>query len=453
MKKMVKRLKKGLSKNSNDKHIWVGLGTSKNKDSYEAAIEAAKHALSECKTSQPTFSFVFVDSRYDANKVLKGINKVLGKSNWVGCSTDRQLNNKIVYTDDPVITVVCIKTEYMHFGLGAVENYRKDTFKKGVKAVKEAISKIKVDQYISPYIQFRRAQLKDYSDIVKTPPYFILAFMSGTFFDSKKQVVMGKETEFIEGLLSVTGANIPVFGSVSNSDFGKFMKEAIAKNWQYANGKLLKDGGIVVFVVSSLYFSHALEHGYRETDVVAMITKMDPSGHIVQEINGKPSVDEYCRLVGINKVDFLKDPYKYTLTKSLAVIDSGGQNYIKAMGTTPDGKYLFSQAKLPPKVAVTLVNYDKAQVIGAAVEAINNANKAIDKKNIAFIWISSCSARRAMLGADTKEEAKAILKNFKNIPFFGFYTFGEIGSNKARTCQLNEQTITLLTVYDRLLTQ
>lgn len=448
---MVKKSRK--ISNKKTKHIYVGVGSSKNKDGYQAALEATKQALTECKTTKPTFSFVFVDSRYDGYKVLNGINKVLGNNSWVGCSTDRQLNNKIVYTDDPVITVVCINTNFMYFGMGAVENYRKDSFNKGIKAVKEAISKVRVDQYISPYIQFRRAQIKDYSDIVKTPPYFILTFMSGTYFDDKKQVVMGKETEFIEGVLSVTGANIPVFGSVSNSDFVRFMKDAVAKNWQYANGKMIKDGGIVVFVVSSLYFSHALEHGYRETDVVAMITKVDPSGHIVQEINGKPSVDEYCRLVGINKVDFLKDPYKYTLSKSLAVIDSGGQNYIKAMGTTPDGKYLFSQAKLPPKVAVTLVNYDKGQVIDAAVDAINNANKAVGKKDVAFVWISSCSARRAMLGEDTKEEAKAILKNFKNIPFFGFYTFGEIGSNKARTCQLNEQTITLLTVYDKLLTE
>ncbi len=350
---MKKRVKVSNKKNKT-KNIFVGLGISKSKDGYLAATEASRQALKECKTTEPTFSFVFVDSRYDPNQVLRGINSVLGKNNWVGCSTDRQLNNKIIYTEDPTITVVCIKTDYMHFGVGAVDDYRKDTPKKGIKAVKEAISKVKVDQYISPYIQFRRAQLKDYSDIVKTPPYFILAFMSGTYFDKKKQVVMGKETEFIEGVLSITGANIPVFGSVSNSDFGKFMKDAVASNWQYANGELLRDGGIVVFVVSSLYFSHALEHGYSDTDVVAMITKVDPSGHIVQEINGKPSVDEYCRLVGINKQKFLKDPYKYTLTKSLAVIDSGGQSYIKAMGTTPDGKYLFSQAKLPPKVAVTL---------------------------------------------------------------------------------------------------
>ncbi|MEK6974661.1 MAG: FIST N-terminal domain-containing protein [Nanoarchaeota archaeon] len=450
MKKVVKSFSKVLKK-GNSKHISVGVGASKNKDSYLAAVDAAKQALAECKTNQPTFSFVFVDSRYEPIKVLKGINKILGTKNWVGCSTDRQLNNKIIYTDDPVITVISIKTEYMHFGVGAVENYRKDSFNKGVKAIKEAISKVKVDQYIAPYIQFRRAQIKDYTDIVKTPPYFILSFMSGTYYINKN-VVMGKETEFIEGFLSVTGANIPVFGSVSNSDFGEFMKGK-GKNFQYANGKLLKDGGIAVFVVSSLYFSHALEHGYKETDIVAMITKVDKSGHIVEQINGKPSVDEYCRLVKIKKEDFLKNPYKYTLTKSLAVIDSGGQNYIKAMGTTPDGKYLFSQAKLPPKVAVTLVNFDKKKVIEAATSAVSNANRAVSNQNIAFVWISSCSARRAVLGIETKKEALGIMNAFKNVPFFGFYTFGEIGSNKARTCQLNEQTITLLTVYDRLLTQ
>ncbi|HLC37874.1 MAG TPA: FIST N-terminal domain-containing protein [Candidatus Norongarragalinales archaeon] len=434
------------------KYISVGVGTSFNSEPFKAGKEAAEASLKNADAKKGTFSIAFVDSRYsNPEKILEGINSVLGKA-WIGCSVDRQFNDEEGYIENKAVTVTTIVTEYMHFGVGYVNNYRSDPADSGKKAIQMAISNIKIDQYIDPYIQFRRTKTKTFADIVRTPPYFILTIPSGTYFENK-QVVMGRETEFIEGILDVTGASVPIFGFVSNSDFDKFMKEGVGDNFQFADGKLLQKGGICVFVVSNLYFSHGLAHGYITTDKYAMITKLDPSGHIVKEINGKPSVDEYCRLVGIKKEEFLKDPYKYTLTRSIAVIDSEGENYIKAMGTTPDGKYLFSQAKLAPRSGVGIVTFDKKTVLSGIVEAMDKANKNLKDKVPAIVLAASCSARRAVLGADVPLEIKAFKKAYRKVPCVGFFTFGEIGSNKNKACQLNEQTITLLTIYDDLITE
>ncbi len=432
------------------KYMNVGLGVSKEKDSYKAAKEAAMSAIKECKRT-PNFTLVLVDSRYEPKKVLKGCNEILG-NNWIGCSTDRQLNSKLGYVEEPVISVMCIYTDYMHFSISAVSNYRKNPFELGKKAIKESIGKLKIDQYLDPYVQFRRTQTKDFSDIVRNQPYFILTLLSGTYFQDKKPV-MGRETEFINGIIDETGANIPIVGFVSNSDFDAFMKNAQAENFQFANGKLVKDCAIVVFAVSNLYFSHSLAHGYKPSGVCALITKMDESGHIVMEINNKNSIDEYCRIIGVNKSDFLKNPYNYTLTKSLAVLDSSGETYIKAMGTTPDGKYLFSQAKLPPTVAVAVVNYNEREAFMATVDAVNRSATRHHRKNIACVFIASCSARRALLKDKEKKLLDVMKKNIGDVPWIGFYTFGEIGSNKSETCQLNEQTVTLLTIFDSLLTE
>lgn len=429
------------------KYVNVGVGSNQEEDSYQSAKLAAEEAVKECGKT-PTFSFVYVDSRHDPEKVAKGINEVLGK-NWVGCSTDRQFSNKLVMSEGKTISVMSISSEYLHFGVGAEENYRKNPEKAGKNAITNAINYVKKDGYIDPYVQFRRAQTKTFQDIIRVPPYFIITYMSGSFYKNK-QIVLGKENEFLSGIADVVGVNIPIFGSVSNSDFDAFMKDGIATNWQFAEGKVLYDGGIVIFVSSSLEFSYALEHGYKETNVGGLINKVK-DGHILEEINGKPAIDEYCRIIGVPKEEFVKDPYKYTLSKSLALVDMQGNTYIRAMGATPDGKFLFSQAKIPQRVAFTVVDFDHSNVVSAISKAFKTANPK--KNNIGFALVSSCSARRALLGKDIKNEVSVVSKNHGKFPFIGFYTFGEIGSNLEIPSQLNEQTVTLLVIYDKLLSE
>ncbi|RME54132.1 hypothetical protein D6777_04765, partial [Candidatus Woesearchaeota archaeon] len=158
------------------RHIKLGIGTSFNEDPYKAAIEASNAAIEDCGY-MPMFSLVYVDSRYDPKKILKGVNSVLG-SNWMGCSVDTLLNSQKGFMDNG-ITVVSIYTEHLKFSVAAVENYRKNPVKAGETAVSKAMAKINVDQYADPYVQFKRAQNKSYKDIVRNPPYFILMFCSG----------------------------------------------------------------------------------------------------------------------------------------------------------------------------------------------------------------------------------------------------------------------------------
>ena len=63
------------------KNIKIGIGVSDLQDGYNAAISAAKQAVMQSsKGGEPTFSLVFVSSRYNdqIQKVVKGINKILG---------------------------------------------------------------------------------------------------------------------------------------------------------------------------------------------------------------------------------------------------------------------------------------------------------------------------------------------------------------------------------------
>ena len=298
MKKQIKK--------SSKKKIFVGIGVSTNKNEFIAAQEAAKKALAKMGVSKPTLSIVYADSRLDAQKIAKGINGVLGTNNWIGCSADTLLSSEGNFLTTGV-QVVCLFSEYLHVGIAVSQKYRLNPQKSGYNAIKEAMSKIKIDKYVDPYIQYRRTQTKAYGDIVRTPPFFILMYASGAEYINKKPIP-GRETEFLEGIFSFTGPNIPVVGASASVNFDNYIKGS-GNNFEFANGKVYRNAAVVVFVISNLYFSYSLQHGYRKSDAMGLITKMDKTGHIIQEINKRPAVEEYARMLGIPKEELIKNPF------------------------------------------------------------------------------------------------------------------------------------------------
>src|SRR3989338_33558 len=280
------------------KYISVGIGSSKNKDPYKAGIEAAQKALSQID-KEPTFSIVYTNAAADQNEIVKGINEKLGK-NWVGASADKQFDSESAYDKDTVVSVLCIKSNYLHFGVGVAENYRKNPKEEAIKATRIAMKDVKRNPYVDAYIQFTRTKKQEYNNIVRTPPYFILTFVSGAKYNGKKSIP-GNEIEFVNGILEIAGPHIPLFGGGAGSDFEEYLYKSKGNNYQFANGKVFQDAAIVTFVISNLYFENNVKHGYLTTENFAAVTKLDKTGYEILEINGKEAVAEYCRLTGISK--------------------------------------------------------------------------------------------------------------------------------------------------------
>jgi len=436
------------------KNIHVGIGVSNLEDGYKAGIEAAQQAAKQAASGEyPTFSVVFVSSEYNPQiqQVVKGINRILG-TEWIGCTTDRELNSVRGYSEG-TIEVLSLHTKYLHFGVEVADNYREDPFERGREAITKAIEKAPVDRAIDSTVQYIRSTKKSYADIVKNPPYFILTLIGGAYYKDK-QPVPGMETEFLEGIFDAVGSNIPILGASASSDVIKFTQESVGENYQFANGKVYENAAIVAFVVSDLYFSYGLEHGYKQTPRIAQLTKLSNNGRVIEEINDKGAVEEYCRLIGVDQEEFLKNPWNYTLTSPLAIVDTDGKTYIKTIGPNPDGKTLYSLSKLIEKSNANILSFDEESVINVLSDVVSQAGAGHEDKDIAFLLVFTCSARRVLLGDKVNKALEAFKsKHGDDVPIFGFYTFGEVGSRRNRQSQCNNQTVTVVGVYDHLLTQ
>lgn len=435
------------------KNISVGLGVSDLQDGYKAGISAAKQAaMQSSKGATPSFSLVFVSSKYNSQikEVVKGINTVLG-NNWIGCTTDKELNSILGYSEG-TIEVLCVDTKYLHFGIGISEDYRKNPVEEGKKATREAIENCPAERSKFATAQFMRGIKKRFVDIAKNPPYFILTLIGGIYYEKHKPVPSNEEV-FLEGIKSIAGPYTSVVGASAAEDLEIASTKYEGKNYVFANGKYYDGGAVVCFIISELYFGANLEHGYKPTNIYGTITKVSGNGRIIEEINNKPALDEYCRLVGYKKEELLKNPIFFYSIHPMCSFNESGNIYPKIV--TPVSPIRSESRMTGPLRSVNgssfvIGQYDEKKAIESIKNAISELLTEHKDKKIVLAITFDCSVRRLLLREKVKYEMSNALKSIENGVLVGFYTMGEIGGKYNLPPRCNNATSTILCIFDKL---
>jgi len=421
------------------KNISVGIGISDLEDGFNAAVSAAKQAAMQAsKGAVPKFSLVFVSSRYNSqiDKVVNGINKILG-TNWIGCTTDREINSILGYSQG-TIEVLCIDTPHLYFGVGVSEDYRKDPIEEGKKATIQAIENCNAERSKFATAQFIRGTKKAFSDIIKNPPYLILAFPGGTYYKNK-ETVPGMEGEFLEGIKSVIGPFAPIIGASASQDIEKMLNFE-GENYVFANGKYYKDGAVVCFIISELYFSYGLSHPYDTTETYGIITKTSKDKKIIEEINGRPSGEEYKKLVSKVREKFSLDEIfekifakKYEdilifIKYPALFINPFGDSYPLAFRPDPKGKTIISPQRVTENTNFVIGKYNKKKAVENTSHSIMEIVKSMGVPTFGFLF--SCAARGFLLHKSGL--INEFINNINSVlkTYVGFFANGEIGGSK-----------------------
>ena len=433
------------------KNISIGLGVSDLEDGYNAAVSASKQAVNQaCPGEEPSFSLVFVSSRYNdqIKEVVEGLNTTLGE-NWIGCTTDREINSILGYCEG-TINVLVIKTKYMHFGIGISEDYRRNPVEEGKKATIQAIENCPVDRSKFATMEFMRGTRNHFREIVRQPPYFVLVLLGGTYYENGKPIP-GREDEFLEGIRNVVGPYVPVVGGSASEDAEKAAFEYKGENYVFAKGNFYKGGAVVAFVVSELRYGINLKHGYESTGKYGIISKVSDGGKVINEINAKPAVAEYCKLVGIEEKEFEKNAFALTTTNPICLVDNLGNIYPIVAIPLPYNSSLVSAVKCGEGNSVVIGKYNEEKCINGIKDGILEIIKDNKKANISFCIVFDCSVRRLLLKDKVKKEIENALNVLgKDEILVGFYTMGEIGSKKNAPARYNNITATILCVFDSL---
>ncbi|MBS7643679.1 FIST C-terminal domain-containing protein [Candidatus Bathyarchaeota archaeon] len=399
------------------KIVYVGVGYSDAEDAYKAGKEAAKTALEQIKRQKPGIAMIFSSPKYDLTKVLRGVKEVTGATPSIGCTTAIGCISGEGFHKKSVMVGV-ISSKYMSFGVGVGEEISKDPVKAGRKAAANALKTLKFNPY--------KAAPKKAAEQVKFKPYCLI--MIPDALSAPNELVL-------QGVAEIAGG-APVIGG-SAADELEFKK-----TYQFCNGKLYSDSVVCAAIAGNVKIGTGIKNGYSPiTEKNAFVTKAEP--RIIHELDGKPAADVFAEMLGVDLEKLRKEALGLTITNPLTVPDASGTYLWPKHTVAISDKKIVNAAPVAENTAVVLGQATKESHLKAAREATREAlESAGNPEDIAVVFTPHCTGRAVGLGDDAPkilDEIKAVVG--KDVPIFGFNTYGEQGSPKG--CALGHHTLTM----------
>jgi len=386
--------------------VTIKTGYSVAKDEKSAIQEAVKGTLKELKDENVSFAVLFASSRYNPQKLMAEYNSIdkLKGVPMVGCTTAGEISEKKFSRGGLVF--LALSSEYVRASAVMVNNLARNPFKAGREAAVKAFKKLDV--------QFNLAA----TAFLKKNPAAMVNFKPITFIPLLDGMCSRPE-EAMKGILEAGGSFTPIIGGVAGDD-AKFKK-----TYQFCNGQATTDSMALLAINSDLKIGFGYSHGYKPTEKKAVVTKTE--GRFVHEINNKPALNEYAKLIGVSKDELKKNWANYNVKYPLAVIEFNQSNLLMKYATSMEGDSLNFAADVPQDATIVLMQCDKKSIVEASKEAVKGAMKDSGSKKVAGAIIFDCICRGMTIGDDGAQKQVKLMKNELKAPFVGFETYGEEG--------------------------
>src|SRR3989338_8033926 len=216
--------------------IKAAVGLSKNLANHkEAAIEAAKEAISKLDGAKPDIMFAFSSIKYDQEEVLAGLREAGEGAIVVGGSAAGEITSWV--TEFDAVNVMAISAQDMKFFTGYSEGVSKSSFDAGAAAAKAVLDAAKGEE-LSLFVMIPDGMTGDGAGIVK-------------------------------GAQSVLGENSPIIGGSAGDDY------LFKKTFEYYNDKVLTDSVVGIGFSGKFSFGFGIRHGWDPVGLPLKVTKAE----------------------------------------------------------------------------------------------------------------------------------------------------------------------------------
>ncbi|MFQ6082190.1 MAG: FIST signal transduction protein [Candidatus Aminicenantia bacterium] len=369
--------------------ISFGVGLSKLKDSFQAGKEAAEKALSQMGPSTPDLVLAFSSIKFNLPELIKGIRSVTGKSQLIGCTTGGEIDSFGAHTGSVVVAV--LKSDKIKIFTSKYEDLSDNPRKGG-----EEFAKF-LTQSIS-----------------KEEKGIIIIFPDG---------LAGNMTEVVRGIYDFIGPNKNLIGGGPGDEW------RIEKTYQFFNDQVLSDSIVGAYLDSDINIGYGIKHGFKPSGEPLLVTKAQ--GNILQELNNEPAVNVYLDYfnlslneIGLKKLGSMKEANFYPL--GIPVLRDEYQ-IVHVTDRNPDGSIICVN-EIPENSIVRIMKTTKEELLEAVREAAEQAVSMVKERKIKAGLIFDCISRPWILEKDNQKEIEIVKEIIgQDIPFAGFYTYGEIG--------------------------
>lgn len=368
--------------------IAVGIGTSKEIDSYAAGSIATFKALDKMGAEQaPDLVFTFASSRFDHHQLVKGIKSVIPNSPLIGCTTAGEITNE--GPDRKSIAVMAIKSNVLHAAMGLGKKISANSRQAGQEIARDVLVKTK-----------QRATRH--------------AFMM--FPDGLK----GNSTDIIRGIQEVLGTSFPIVGGSAADDF------LFQKTYQYYEDGVYEDCVCGVLFSGDISVGIGARHGWYPLGKPRIVTEAEHN--VIIKLDGKPAVRIYEDYFGKRVADLTDEPMaRMAVMYPLGMSIPGEEECIvrNALRVEKNGA-LVCAGEVAPGSEIRVMMGSKETALKAAKKAAELALGALRNAKAELVFIFDSVSREKLFGRMAREEI-SIVKNIfgKNTPILGFYTYGE----------------------------
>jgi len=234
------------------------------------------------------------------------------------------------------------------------------------------------------------------------------------------------EDRALEGIESVFGSEIPIFGATS----GDNMK--IISNFQFCDDKIIEKGAVAVgFADPALEVITQATHGFNIMGDPFEVTRSDLNR--VFEIEGQPAWKFITDRMGIPGATDLWELVGMFFGRELPeeLHDEYGNTHILfgAFEKGDDGSLLFPQV-LPPGTKICLAVRDEERMFADLDKMVAQLIERCQKRKPCAVFHADCAARgrwslNRVLKDEIVQQMQYPLIQEQNVPWLGLYGFGE----------------------------
>jgi len=362
---------------------WVGVGHSRQPDSYRAGQEAAGKALESLGQSQADLLLVFASIRFDQESLLRGITSNIPYAWLAGCSTAGEILSEGSSRRSVVVMAIRSDTLEAATGLG----------------LRVSLNPRQTGQELAG--QLLEAKIQN--------PHGMLIFPDG---------LTGNAAELIRGIQDRMGLSFPIAGGSAADDFG------FTRTYQYFQGKFYSDAVAGVLLAGPIAIGIGARHGWRPLGKPRQVTRA--VANIVQELDGHTAVNLYETYFGrAADSGSLAD---MSIVYPLGMPIPGEEEYLlrNVLKMDPTTGSLVYAGEVPEGSEVRLMMGSKERALEAARRAAEQAALSIAPRTPTFALVFSSCSRARLFGRRADEEIAAIRQVLgKSVPIIGFYDYGE----------------------------
>jgi hypothetical protein len=341
-------------------------------------IEQIRAALGE---DVPQAGILFCSVDFDHSAIILEIRKAFPGIELIGCTTDGEFSSGLGFTEDSVVFMAFASdTVEIHAGAG------RELSKSGLDAGREAANTV-------------------------------LSGLQRDKADNKFAVILSDPlnagvSEVSQGIGEVLGETFPLVGGASSAHSKR------RTTYQFCNDEILTDSVVLLLFSGPVLFSFGIQGGHSAIGGKERITSSNKN--VLYTIDDKPALEYFTRYAGGN--------YDLFMNYCLAIFEEGAETFYvrSAPFCDPEAGTITLNGVVSEGAFIQIGTADKSECASSCASSIRMAREAYPGTKPAAVLHFSCAGRKKMLGTQTAQEYEIARENWDDIPFCGFYAYGEL---------------------------